>query len=111
MTPVEILATEHKDILKALELEEKAISKLEKGEDVQKDFWTNLIEFLRGFADRCHHAKEEKIFLPEIKKRKDKFKAFVNIILREHEMGRMYIKALENEVLKYYSGDKLKPKL
>jgi hemerythrin-like domain-containing protein len=106
MNPVEILIHEHKDVVKALDLAEKAARKLENKENVPQEFWVDLVSFLRGFADKCHHAKEEGYLLPAVQKYGgEQFKECANNIFREHEQGRAYIKNIEQGANNFYAGD------
>lgn len=106
MTPAQILVEEHIEILKGLALIEKAILTIKKNNNVDKEFWAEMIDFLRGFADKCHHAKEEKYFLPALKEKgSDKYRAYIDVVFAEHELGRRYIKEAETAIAKYYSDD------
>lgn len=103
----QILVDEHVDILKGLILIEKAIEKIKNDSNLPKSFWSEMIEFLRGFADKCHHAKEEKYFLPALKENgSDKYKAYVDVVFAEHELGRKYIKEAETAIEEFYNGEK-----
>lgn len=105
MNPAEILVHEHIDISEALALAKNVSEKMAKGKEVTQEFWQNLIIFLRGFADKCHHAKEEDIFLPVVSKINSDFKSCADLVLAEHVKGRGYIRSLEVGVEKFYSGD------
>jgi hemerythrin-like domain-containing protein len=107
MNPIEKLMQEHRHILKAVELLEKGAAALEKGEDISPLFFRNAIDFVRNYADRYHHAKEEEIlfvrlgevgFSPEM--------GPVAVMLYEHDQGRGFISGLANATDIYASGDK-----
>lgn len=104
MTPAKILISEHKHILEALELEKQAVLILQNGDRPEKKFFTNLIEFLRGFADKCHHAKEENIFLPALCQASEEYKRLADYIYKDHARGRELVTSLEENVDKYYGG-------
>lgn len=53
-----ILSDEHKNILRLTKLIEK---ECESGENINKDFFIKAIYFIRNYADKFHHAKEEDI--------------------------------------------------
>jgi hemerythrin-like domain-containing protein len=64
------------------------------------------IEFFRGFADKCHHAKEENLLFPAIEaKGLGGGCGPVAVMLREHELGRMYIGGMETSLEAAASGD------
>jgi hemerythrin-like domain-containing protein len=62
--PTEILRDEHVLILRALDLLEIASGRSESGRPAPEGWWAGLIAWLRAFADRNHHAKEERALFP-----------------------------------------------
>lgn len=59
------------------------------------DPWRKAIEFIRGFADQCHHLKEEKILFPALEKRGIPLEGGpIGMMLLEHEEGRGYVSAM-----------------
>jgi hemerythrin-like domain-containing protein len=61
MTPIEILIDEHRQILRVLEHLEEGADRLDSGDDIAAEFFLDAAEFVAGFADKCHHGKEEDI--------------------------------------------------
>jgi len=61
MTPTEVLSNEHRLILTVLDRLEEAAERLDDGEAVSPEFFLDAAEFIAGFADKCHHGKEEDI--------------------------------------------------
>ena len=61
MTPTQILMDEHQLILAVLDSLEEGADRLDGGDKVDPDFFLDAAEFVAGFADKCHHAKEEEI--------------------------------------------------
>jgi hemerythrin-like domain-containing protein len=52
-------------------------------------FWQNVVAFFRGFADRCHHAKEEAVLFPSLEARGvPRSGGPLGAMLAEHEHGR-----------------------
>jgi len=96
MKPTEILSQEHRVIEQVLNCLEKIVSKCNEEGKVEAEQAKLAIEFFRGFADKCHHAKEENQFFPVIEG-----KGFgggcgpVVVMLREHELGRIYVGGME----------------
>ncbi|MBT96751.1 MAG: hemerythrin domain-containing protein [Candidatus Pacearchaeota archaeon] len=90
-----ILSDEHKNILRLTKLIEK---ECESGENINKDFFIKAIYFIRNYADKFHHAKEEDILFKELLKDSVQGKLPCNPIeqmLHEHEEGRNFIKETE----------------
>lgn len=98
-TALTILLDEHKNILKVIDILLKECDNMESGKDVNKDFFKKTIEFVRNYADKFHHAKEEDILFVELCK--DEVKMHCNPteqMLHEHDLGRDFIKELEKAV-------------
>ncbi len=57
--------------------------------------WGKAVDFIRNFADRCHHLKEEKIFFPALEKQGiARDGGPIGMMLTEHEEGRSYVRAM-----------------
>jgi hemerythrin-like domain-containing protein len=99
--PSQILVDEHVQILKVISALNHECHVLSDKKPIDKKFFSDSIDFVRNFADKFHHAKEEKIFFVEFCN--NAHKAHCNPVeqmLAEHEMGRGYIKGLENALKK-----------
>lgn len=59
MRPTEELVNEHNAIKRMLRVLEAVAAKLDAGTEVDPDDLEQMVDFIRGFADRCHHGKEE----------------------------------------------------
>jgi hemerythrin-like domain-containing protein len=51
--------SEHRVIERVIASLEAASNRLERGDDVRPGFFTDASQFVSGFADGCHHKKEE----------------------------------------------------
>ena len=92
-TPTDILRAEHQVILAALASLETAAARLAAGRELPAGWWEGLIDFLRVFADRNHHAKEEKSLFPALVKAGVPSEGGpVGVMLAEHEQGRALIR-------------------
>ena len=61
--------------------------------------WRKVIDFIRNFADRCHHLKEEKIFFPALEEKGiPRVGGPVGIMLMEHEEARGYVRGMADAV-------------
>ncbi len=100
---IEILMEEHQRILEFVEeLREKCLVFMEENK-VDIDEFREAIHFIRTFADKTHHQKEEQIL----------FKAMVEHLgpvadklvrggmLVEHDLARLHVTELENAVNAY----------
>ncbi|MBI2046852.1 hemerythrin domain-containing protein [Candidatus Pacearchaeota archaeon] len=95
-TAVQILSGEHENILKIAEALNKECDALESGKKLNTDFFSKAIEFIRGYADRFHHAKEEDILFKELCRLDAKMHCNpVEQMLYEHNLGRNFVKGME----------------
>ena len=90
-----ILVNEHKDILKVAE---KLILKADEAENekIDEKFFIRAIDFIRNYADKFHHAKEEDILFKELCR--DTVHLHCNPVeqmLTEHDLGRNFVKGIE----------------
>jgi hemerythrin-like domain-containing protein len=100
------LRREHDAILQVLEVAEEAARRLDRGEDVPADTLAGLLEFLRLFADRCHHGKEEDLLFPLLEKKGlPRAGGPIGVMLDEHEHGRALIRQMAESAEAYARGD------
>jgi hemerythrin-like domain-containing protein len=85
--PTETLRDEHRVILRALDLLERAA-----GRAVPDDWWTAALGWVGAFADRNHHAKEEAALFPAMAKAGvPSDEGPVAVMLEEHAEGRRLV--------------------
>ena len=57
--------------------------------------WEKTLDFIRNFADKCHHLKEEKILFPALEEHGIQREGGpIGMMLMEHEEGRGYMRAM-----------------
>lgn len=89
-----ILSEEHEGIKRVLALIEKAREKVEDGKNLPVNFVPEILDFIKTFADTCHHGKEEGVLFPLLEKRGiPKDDGPIGMMLTEHDMGRDHVKA------------------
>jgi hemerythrin-like domain-containing protein len=70
---------------------------ISKGSKPDKSDLNNFIGFLKEFADKCHHGKEEGILFPALIKAGMPEKGGpIEVMLSEHMQGRNFIKEMEH---------------
>ncbi len=69
MKATDILKNEHRVILRVLKCLAAATEQAKAGGTLEVGPCRKMIEFFRGFADRCHHGKEEAHFFPTARQR------------------------------------------
>ncbi len=96
-----ILMEEHENILKVIENLENEANKIEQGKEINNMFFGNAIDFIRNYADKFHHAKEEDILFKEFNKAAEEGCVHCNPVqqmLIEHDEGRKFVKDMEQGV-------------
>ncbi len=96
------LMHEHDAILSALNILEKIISEIGHGAKVDTEDLKKMVEFIKLFADKCHHGKEEDMLFPAlVNTGLAKNQGPIAVMLHEHTLGRNYVAgmsaALEND--------------
>jgi len=102
----EALKEEHRVIERMLRILTVACEKLEGGEEVSPEVFRRAVDFIRMFADRCHHGKEEDTLFPQIEKRVPKEGGPTGVMRIEHDQGRGFVRGLAEAAEKYTMGDK-----
>ncbi|MGA2819548.1 MAG: hemerythrin domain-containing protein [Anaerolineales bacterium] len=90
-----ILMQEHRQIEGVLASLEAGARRLEKGESIPPKFFVEAADFIKGFADGCHHAKEEGVLFPAMEAagvRKEG--GPIGAMLAQHEEGRRLTAAM-----------------
>ena len=102
----EELVTEHRAIERMLAVLEAAAQRLETGQRVRPDLFREAVDFVRNFADRCHHGKEEENLFPRLQERgMPREGGPIGVMLQEHDQGRDYIGAIDGAIDDYEGGD------
>lgn len=88
-----------------LEILEVVAKKLELKEKVEEAHLDKIIEFIKVFADKCHHGKEEEILFPAMEAAGlPKEEGPVAVMLMEHDMGRGFVRAMSQARDDYKNG-------
>jgi hemerythrin-like domain-containing protein len=105
MKATEVLMEEHKVILRVLTTMEKAVAAIPAGE-VRPGFFLDAADFIKGFADGCHHAKEEGALFPAMEAGGVPVQGGpIGMMLAEHEQGRVYNRLMRAAAEKWQAGD------
>lgn len=107
MYATEILMEEHRLIERVLECLEQGARRLDAGEAVDPQFFIDAAEFVSGFADACHHGKEEDILFAEFQRATGMGDGGpVAVMLQEHDLGRRYTAEFRAAARRLREGDK-----
>lgn len=107
MNCIDIMVEEHKNIKRMLAVIRKYCYKIVKGEKVEYEVFYEIIGFIRNYADRHHHGKEETMLFGRMME--ELGDAAVKLVrhgmLVEHDLGRLHTQELEIAVKKVIEGD------
>ena len=94
-TPTQVLMEEHELILQALDALQKRLDTLQQATAADRAYFEKAVEFLRGFADQCHHGKEETLLFTRMGERGFPTQGGpIAVMLSEHQTGRAFIRGL-----------------
>jgi len=89
MKATEQLGAEHESITSILETLEKILEEMSSGEAANLDHLGEIVDFLRVFADHCHHGKEGDILFPAVEKQAiPRQGGSIGVMLEDHGHGR-----------------------
>ena len=92
----QVMVDEHQLILRMIALVEHNTVLLEKGSFRDWQFYLDAVDFIRNYADRFHHAKEEDVlFTALIKNGMPEKQSPIEAMQMEHDQGRAHVSALE----------------
>lgn len=108
MNAIDLMVEEHKIIKRMLVVVRKFTIKVLNNEEVDYNDFNSVIDFVRNYADKHHHSKEEVILF---KKMSDVLgeriaKGPIMGMLVEHDLGRLFMVNLEAALGKFQSGDR-----
>ena len=90
------LVHEHRLIVRMLVVLEQKAAQTARGEYDNYRFYLEAVDFIRNYADRFHHAKEEDVlFEAMVKNGMPRANSPIAAMLLEHEQGRGFVRAME----------------
>jgi len=90
------LKNEHQNILRVIDHVLAECQRLEKGGDLDVEFFEQIIDFIRNYADKFHHAKEEDILFATMLDNVECMHCNpIPVMLYEHNEGREYVRGME----------------
>ena len=102
-----IMKEEHKFIKRGLIVIRKMCVYILDTGNVPEDDFRKMIDFIRNYADKHHHSKEENIFFKKMEEELgERVKAPLLGMFAEHDLGRLFISNLETAIKKFVEGNK-----
>lgn len=100
-----VLMDEHQLILRMIDLLERNAARTAEGSYRNWQFYLDGVDFIRSFADRFHHAKEEEVlFEALVTNGMPREQSPVAAMLMEHDRGRAYVQAMETAAREALEG-------
>jgi hemerythrin-like domain-containing protein len=101
------LMVEHRLIERMLAVVDRALAHAERTQVLAPQFVDAVVDFVRVYADRTHHGKEEDILFKalETKAMSDEDRATMNKLIEDHRFGRQTTKALVEANMRHRNGD------
>jgi len=108
MKPIGPLMVEHRLIERMIALLRAEINKMDESKEPDVGFLMIAVDFMRTYADRVHHGKEEDILFKALatKKLEPKHSKIMNELIEEHISARKMVTALLTAREKYINGDR-----
>lgn len=108
MMPVGPLMIEHRLIERLMPLIRGAVEAARRDGRIDPRFVAQVLDFVRTYADRCHHGKEEDILFRELDRKplSRAHRAVMNELVEEHREGRKAVGELRLSLAAYERGDR-----
>jgi len=101
-----VMVEEHQLILRMITLVEQSAAALEQGRFHNWQFFLDAVDFIRNYADRFHHAKEEDVlFVALVDNGMPAKQSPIEAMHLEHEQGRQHVRALADAARLALAGD------
>ena len=101
------LMIEHRLIERMLSLIRDSLAEIETKHSIDPEFVDTAVDFIRMYADRTHHGKEEDILFRDLSKRSlsPEDRRLMQELIDEHVFGRQTTRALVEATTRYRNGD------
>lgn len=107
MLPIGPLMVEHRLIEKMIRVMKFQLELIEAEKKADSALIERIIHFIRAYADRCHHGKEEEILFRELAKKNlsPEHKRTLEELVEEHQFGRKIVTSLTEANQSYRKGE------
>ncbi|MFZ5906582.1 MAG: hemerythrin domain-containing protein [Nitrospirota bacterium] len=106
MLPIGPLMIEHRLIERMISIIRKELDHMNITKQANSAFIDTVVDFIKMYADRCHHGKEENILFRELKKKNisSEHKVIMDELIEEHIWGRKTTSKLAEANKQYLEG-------
>lgn len=104
-SPTEMLEAEHRVIARIVGITPVLAERLEEGDIIKPDILLGIVEFMRIYADKCHHGKEEDLLFPALGEKGVPMQGCpIGSLVADHVSGRSLVRRL-GESAEAYAGN------
>lgn len=106
MLPIGQLMIEHRLIERIITQIKNIIMKAQASKSIDINIISQITDFIRNYADKCHHGKEEDILFKDLNKKKisQEHKKIIEELIRDHVYGRELLFNLTGAANDYMNG-------
>ncbi len=105
-SPVNVLRAEHQIILRVVRVLSRLMDRFEQAGEFVEAPLSKCVEFIRLFADACHHGKEEDLLFPVLESRGiPRDGGPIGVMLYEHQVARGLTKEMAAALTDARTGD------
>jgi hemerythrin-like domain-containing protein len=105
-TPTDMLENEHRFIAGVVGITPVLADRLETGQRIAPTLLRDIVEFMRIFADQCHHGKEEQLLFPALERKGVPTQGCpIGALMAEHTKGRALVNGLAEAADAFGTGD------
>ncbi|HOY31228.1 MAG TPA: hemerythrin domain-containing protein [Bacteroidales bacterium] len=106
MKATQQLKNDHESITIMLSVMEQIYETIKRGESPDCGQLDSIIEYIRVFADLCHHGKEEDVLFPALVAHGMSMESGpVAVMLNEHQQGRYFVRLMADALDDYKKGN------
>ncbi len=96
-SPTEMLEAEHRVIARVVGITPVLVERLEEGGVIEQDILKSIVEFMRIYADKCHHGKEEDLLYPALSDKGVPMQGCpIGALVADHVSGRSLVRHLSD---------------
>lgn len=104
-SPAGVLETEHRYIQKVVGVIALHVDAIESGQALDLGLLAEVVEFMRAYADQCHHGKEEALLFPALEQKGVPPQGCpLGALKHEHVAGRALVTELATSVTGFRAG-------
>jgi len=113
MLPIAPLMIEHRLIERIIKLMDEEVLRIRRDSRPDIEFINVAVDFIKTYADKLHHGKEEDILFRDLAKKKisTEHKKIMDELIQEHVLGRGNVKKLVEARNSFVQGEKTAAKV